>query len=112
MSELQLLTILILKGLIAAGSFVIPAGHRIMSVDVFNNTGNIMTGGLKFGTTGGGVDVVAAQAVAANANLAIVDTAVLKRFFSKTADQTISYDAVVGWNSTNIDLYITLIRVA
>jgi hypothetical protein len=94
-----------------AGSFVVPAGYMIQDVIIVNSTANAITGGLKFGTSGGAADVIAAQAVAGNAILNVADTALLKRFFSATANQTISYDAVTAWNSANVRIAVVLAQV-
>lgn len=95
-------------GKTAAGSFVVPAGYTIASIAVFNNTANAVTGGLKFGKTAGAADVVAAQAVGANAAVVVADSALLLRVFSKTVDQTVYFDAVTAWNSANVDINVFL----
>lgn len=95
----------------SAGSFVVPAGRMISSIVIVNSTANAVTGGIKFGTTAGGVDVAAAVAVGANAVLAVLDAALLKRFFSASVDTTIYYDAVVGWNSANVRIAVSLALV-
>ena len=46
-----------------AGSLTLPARARIIDVIVKNNTANAVTGGIKFGTTNGGADVILALAV-------------------------------------------------
>ena len=92
-------------------SIVVPAGFAISQVIVENTTANAVTGGIRVGTTGGGADVVVALAVGANALTAVADAAVLKRFFSRTATQTLFVEAVVAWNSANVNFFLVLVRL-
>ncbi len=91
----------------AAGNTIIPMGAAIRDIIIVNTTANAITGGLKIGTTSGGTDVVAAQAVGANAVIAISDSALLKRFFSLTANQALFFDAVSAWNNASLTIIIT-----
>ena len=94
-------------GVVAANSAItLPANALIDSIIVKNNTANAVTGGLKFGTTNGGVDIAAALAVGANALVTITDAALLLRYFSATVAQQIFIDAVAAWNSANVDITI------
>ena len=95
----------------AAGSLVVPAGYAITGIYMVNNTANAVTGGIKIGTAAGGTQVVAAQAVAANAVVAVADAAILLKLFSKTAPQTIYFDAVTAWNSANVDIIVMTRKV-
>ena len=95
----------------AAGSFNVPAGYAIQYVFIQNTTANAITGGLKFGTTAGGTDVVAAQAVGANAILSVLSADITKRIFSRTAPQTVYFTAVTAWNSASVDIKILLKKV-
>lgn len=97
--------------LAAAGQVTIPAGWAIDRIYYRNTTANAVTGGIKFGTTAGGVDVVAALAVAGSAIGSNTDALTLKRYFSKTVDQTIFMDAVTGWNSAVVDIHINIHQV-
>lgn len=92
----------------SAATFAIPRGHAIDSIYFRNRTANAVTGGIKIGTTAGGVDIVAAQAVGASAFGHVPAADLLKRFFSVTDRQVLYIDAVSAWNSASIDLYITL----
>jgi hypothetical protein len=83
-------------------SFVLPARCYIAGIILANTTANAVTGGLKFGSASGGVDVVAAVPVGANATLSVPDALVLKRFFSLSAPQSIFIDAVTAWNGASI----------
>lgn len=111
MSHLTQIPPLRLVGITSANSsLVVPANHVIESILVLNNTANAITGGLKFGTSSGGVDIVAALTVGANALAHVFDAAMLKRFFSKTVDQAIHIDAVTLWNSANVDVTMWLLQ--
>lgn len=90
----------------AAGNFILPANCVIREILVFNTTANAITGGLKFGTTAGATDIAAALAVAASVTAFLTDALMLKRFFSPTATQQIFFDAVVAWNSANVNITI------
>lgn len=106
MSYNPALDVLRFRGLTAAGSGVLPTGAKILGIFVANNTANAITGGLKFGTTSGATDIVIALAVAGNFIGKVADAALLKSFFSKSATQTVFVDAVVAWNSANVDIDI------
>lgn len=94
-------------GQTSASSVLIPAGAGILQIYVRNTTANAITGGLKIGTSAGADDVVSALAVDAAAFTFVADTALLKRVFSMSLDQTLYFDAVTDWNSANIDIYVT-----
>jgi len=91
-------------------TIVIPAGWAIDAVHVENTTANAVTGGVKIGTTAGGIDVVAALAVGANVLTFVLDAALLKRFFG-AADQTLHVQAVIAWNSAVINMYVPIVRL-
>ena len=95
----------------AAGTFVVPAGYAIQYVYINNTTANAITGGLKFGTAAGGTQVVAAQAVGANALLVILSADIVSRIFSRTVPQTVYFDAVTAWNAASVDIKILLRKV-
>lgn len=95
----------------SAFSLVLPAKGVLLGVFIKNNNGNAITGGLKFGTTNGGVDIVAALAVAGSFIGHTFDAALLKRFFSTSATQQIFIDAVTLWNSANVDVSIPYIII-
>lgn len=100
-----------LQGITSATTFVIPAGYMIRNIVIYNNTGNAITGGLKVGTTLGGTDVVTSIAVNASSIVNVADSSIAKRFFSKTSDTTIYIDAVVSWNSANVDIFIPCSKI-
>lgn len=89
-----------------AGSFVIPPGAVLRDILVANTTANAITGGLKFGTTAGGVDVVAALAVGASSLVFVTDALMLKRYFSTSLAQQIFFDTVTLWNSASVQIDI------
>lgn len=97
---------IVLSGQTSAGSFILPANCVLREVLVFNTTANAITGGLKFGTTVGGTDVVATLAIAASVAAFLTDALMLKRFFSPTATQQIFFDAVTLWNGANVNITI------
>lgn len=82
----------------------VPAGYFIDNISIQNITGNIITGGLKIGTTTGGVDVLAAVAVGANSFLKIPDASLLKTGFSVTVATPLFVQTVTLWNSASINL--------
>lgn len=98
------------SGKTSAFTFDIPPGYYIAQIIVTNNTANAITGGLKFGSTLGGADVILAQAVIATAVVNVVDASFLKRRFAKGVTQTVFVDAVTAWNSANVDVDVVLVR--
>lgn len=87
-------------------SIVIPAGAFITGIIVDNSTANAVTGGLDFGTTSAGTDVISALACAANCLVPVVDSAILKRVFSRTVATPISITAHTSWNSAKVNVTI------
>lgn len=84
-----------------------PANTYIREIIVSNSVAAAVTGGISFGTTANGTDIVAALAVASTAQGAFVtDALLLKRTFSLTAQQAIHAAAVTAWNSTNCTITI------
>lgn len=90
----------------ADSSLILPANTFIQQILAINNTANAVTGGLKFGSIAGGVDIVAALAVGANAIAPVLGTGLLKNLFSVSATQTLFIDAVVAWNSASVDIIV------
>jgi hypothetical protein len=89
--------------LAAAGSVVIPQGAVVRKIFIRNKTANAVTGGIKIGTTVGGVDVVTAQALAANA---VVSVTPLIDAINTAAVRTLYIDAVTAWNSASVDVAV------
>lgn len=89
-------------------TFSVPAGYQIEHVAFQNTTANAVTGGVKIGTTAGGTEVVAAQAVGANALDNVKGADVVKRIFSTSAATTLYVQAVTAWNNASVNFSITL----
>ena len=91
------------RGKTAAFTLAIPQGASIRDIHILNNSANAVTGGIKIGTTNGGVDVLAAGAVIASALVSFVP---LIGAANAAAVRTIYVDAVTGWNAANLDIAI------
>ncbi len=91
-----------------ATTFDIPAGYMIENIAIENTTANAVTGGIKWGTTLGGVDVIAAQTVGSNALLVVDVVDILLKIFSTSSTQTIYIDAVTAWNAASLNISISL----
>lgn len=89
----------------------IPAGCAISAIHIENTTANAVTGGIKIGTSSGATDVVAAQAVGANAKLTIAESAVLLKWFSRASAQTLYIQDVTAWNSASLEISVVLKKV-
>lgn len=87
---------------------VIPAGYSILQVIIRETAGGSITGGLKIGTTSGGVDVCAALTVTASSIQAIPNSQLLKSVFSASADTTLYLQAVTLWVAANISIHLAL----
>lgn len=94
------------SGVTGATTLTLPAGQAIDRIYVKNNTTNAITGGLKVGTTAGGVDILAALSVG---SLAQVDASPLIGALS-SAPRTIYIDAVLAWNGASIDITVTTVN--
>lgn len=92
----------------SAFTFEVRAGFYIKDIIINNTTANAVTGGLKFGTTLGGTEVISAVAVGSSAFLVVADASYTKRVFSTTANTTVYVDAVTGWNSASLDITLVL----
>jgi len=92
-------------GMTSNSTVVIPAGYYIEHVCMIGTNANAVTGGIKVGTTNGGVDVVLALAIAGNSLNFVTDALLLKRIFSLTVDTTLYLQAVTGWNSASVNAY-------
>lgn len=93
---------LTLSGVTSATSVGLPSNSFISQIYVKANNVNAVTGGLKFGSTSGAVDIVAALVVAASV-ISPPATLLLTKF---AAAQTVFIDAVAAWNSANVDITI------
>lgn len=95
----------------ANGTVSIPAGYRIDSIDIQETAGNAITGGIRIGTTNGGVEVAVAIAVAGSALVSVTDAAILKRFFSASVATTLYIQTVTLWNSASVNIQFVLSRI-
>lgn len=91
---------------VASGSVSLPANSYIERILIMERAGNAITGGLQIGVADAGGTIVSAAAVGANANVVVSDAALLTKFFSVAAAQSIHYDAVTSWNSANVNIVI------
>lgn len=92
-------------------TFTVPAGWMVDDILISNSTANAVTGGVKVGTTNGGIDVVIAMTVGANFIGHVPDATILKRIFSTTVDTVLYIQAVTLWNSSSLDFRFVLKRV-
>jgi hypothetical protein len=86
----------------------IPEGWMVTRIYIRNDTANAVTGGIKVGTTAGGVDVLAAGAVAASA---VVHYAPLIGAYSASGARTLYVAAVTAWNSAQIDFAVDMVKI-
>lgn len=98
--------VLICKGITAATSFTFSPNHNFDSVVIRNNTANVVTGGIKLGSTNGGTEHLATIAVAGNANVSAVEGALSARY--STGTSTLYVGAVTAWNSASITIIINV----
>lgn len=95
----------------ANSALILPANAIIQQILIQNTTANAITGGLKFGSTAGATDIVAALAVGANGLVTVASAALLKSFFSTSATQQIFIDAVVSWASASVNITIVYLQL-
>lgn len=88
--------------LTANGTLALPAYGSVKRIVVRNRTANAVTGGLNIGTSSGGQQVLAAQAVAASAVLDLTPVATVLT----TTAQTLYIQAVTAWNSADLDVIV------
>jgi hypothetical protein len=85
----------------------LPAGAYVSSIIVVNSTANAVTGGIAFGTTANGTNIVAALTCAANCVAAAPGNAVLAgSAFSATATTSLNAAAVTAWNNANVTITV------
>jgi hypothetical protein len=84
----------------------LPANAYIREIIVSNSVAAAVTGGISFGTTANGTDIVTALTCGASCLTFVADSALSKRVFSLTAQQAIHAAAVTAWNSTNVTITI------
>jgi hypothetical protein len=85
----------------------LPAGAYVSSIVAVNSTANAVTGGIAFGTTANGVNIVATLACAANCVAAAPGNAALAgSAFSATASTPLNAAAVTSWNNANVTITV------
>jgi hypothetical protein len=87
----------------------LPAGAYIHNIVIAETSGTAVSGGVKIGSTAGGTDIVAAQAVAGNALVTITDASLLKRSFGTgpaPAAQQIFFGAVTAFSPSVLNVSI------
>lgn len=110
-SNPPLVQVVALAAVLANTTVSIPPGYMIVGLSVRNTTANAVTGGVRIGTTDGGVDVVVALAVAGSAILGVPDATILKKYFSASAATTLFIQTVTLWNSASLNLSFLLGKV-
>lgn len=85
---------------------VLPPSTYIQHIIFQETAGNAVTGGIKVGSTSGGADVVAAQALGASGLAYVTDASILKRIFSTTATQPIFVTPATAGNNANVTVTI------
>lgn len=84
----------------------LPASTYIHQIVVANSVAAAVTGGIAFGTTANGTDIVTALTCGSTCLTFVADSALSKRVFSLTAPTPIHAAAVTAWNSTNVTVTI------
>lgn len=92
------------NALIAAGSVQLPGGTYIDRIIIQETSGAAVTGGLKFGSTSGGTEIVTAQACGIACLTLLAETAITARVF--TAPTTVFIDAVTAWAGARVNVTI------
>jgi hypothetical protein len=85
------------------GTFVIPAGEFITKIIIYETAGNDVLGGIRFGKSHGGGDVVGGILTEAG-QFSLVPLTIPP--FSMTDNVTIYFDAVRDWNGGMVNIYI------
>lgn len=99
---------IVMTAVTAGTSTSLPANAVILQIYARNTTGNAVTGGIKFGTTAGGVDIVAALTAAGN----VISPPAVLLLTNFAGAQTINIDAVAAWNSASVDITILYVVIA
>lgn len=111
MAYLTLIKNLNLLNISSDSTIVIPSKYYIVDIIIENTTANAVTGGIKIGSTNGGVDVVVSLAIGSNALFTIPDATILKKVFSNSIDTTLFIQTLTLWNSANVNFTFVLRRI-
>lgn len=98
----------VLTGTTAVQMPSLPPSSYIREIIVDNSTANAVTGGIDIGTTSGAADVVSALTCGANCLTFVADSALLKRVFSKTAQQALFVLGHTAGNSSNLNITVVI----
>lgn len=90
----------------SATPLTLPARSYILAIIAECTTVNTVTGGLKYGTTLGGSDIISSLTTVSQGLSYSGDVAISKRIFSLTNSQTIYVDARTAWNSATVNTWI------
>lgn len=82
---------------------ILPPSAYILAVAVQNQGATAPLGGLKFGTTAGGTDVITGINASGNNTITVSsDTSLAKRAFNSTGATNLWVDSNGGWNSAKV----------
>lgn len=84
----------------------LPPGTYIQHIIVQNTTATAVSGGIAFGTTANGTDIVTALTCGASCLAFVADSSLSKRVFSATAAQAIHAAAVTTWQGANVTITV------
>jgi hypothetical protein len=84
----------------------VPASAYVHNIIVSNSVAAAITGGISFGTTANGTEVVTALTCGSSCLTFVADSALTKRVFSLTAATPIHAAAVTAWNSANATITV------
>ena len=82
--------------------FTLPKYHAVRAIFIDEVAGAAVTGGIDIGTSVGGQQLLAAEAVGANAS---VDAAPVASLYTN-ADDELSITAATAWNGATVDVVL------
>lgn len=85
-------------------SGIVPPNARLRAIYIQETAGHAVTGGIDIGTTNGAADIASAVAVGANGLVNVNTAALLKQWFSTTAQQSVFVSAHTAWNSASVNV--------
>lgn len=84
----------------------LPASAVIRHIIAQETSGHAVTGGLKWGSTAGGTDIVSGMNVASSGYTVATDASIAKRIFGSSTAAALWVDAVTAWNSANVTVTV------